>query len=58
MKIVPALAIVAILWILGQSAVSGSSTGSDTRAGLRLAAIVLALASVLYLVGDQIRRKS
>src|SRR5262249_9913642 len=58
MKIVPALAIGAILWILGQSAGSRSSTGSDTRGGLRLAASVLAIASILYLIGVGFRRKS
>jgi basic amino acid/polyamine antiporter, APA family len=58
MKIVPVLAIFAILWILGQSAVSGSSTGSDTRAGLRLAAVVLAMASLLYLIRVELRRKT
>jgi amino acid transporter len=58
MKIVPVLAILAILWILGQSAVSGSSTGSDTRAGLRLAAVVLAMASLLYLIRVELRRKT
>ena len=57
MKIVPALAIVAILWILGQSSVSESSVGSDTRAGLRLAALVLAIASVLYFIGKQLDGK-
>jgi amino acid transporter len=49
MKIVPALAIAAIIWILTQSAISESSTGSDTRAGLRLAALVLAGASIFYI---------
>jgi amino acid transporter len=50
MKVVPALAITAIIWILGQAAINESSIGSDTRAGLRLAGIVLAIASVLYFV--------
>lgn len=58
MKIVPALAIVAILWILGQSAISGSSVGNDTRAGLGLAAVVLAIASIVYLVRVLLRQKS
>jgi amino acid transporter len=58
MKIVPALAIVAILWILGQSAVSESSVGSDTRTGLWLAAVVLAIASILYLCRVLFRQKS
>ena len=39
MKIVPMLAIAAILWILGQASFSESSVGADTRAGLRLATI-------------------
>src|SRR5581483_10936582 len=50
MKIVPVLAIAAIIWMLGQAAVNESSVGNDTRAGLRLAAIVLAIASVSYFV--------
>lgn len=58
MKIVPALAIVAILWILGQSAISESSVGSDTRTGLWLAAVVLAIASILYLGRVLLRQKS
>jgi APA family basic amino acid/polyamine antiporter len=48
MKIVPALAMAVILWILGQAALSGSSVGNDTRAGLRLAGGVLAAGSILY----------
>ncbi|MDB6147042.1 MAG: hypothetical protein JWO45_706 [Spartobacteria bacterium] len=48
MKIVPALAIVAIIWILAQSTVSESQVGIDTRAGLRIAGIVLVVASLLY----------
>jgi APA family basic amino acid/polyamine antiporter len=55
MKIVPVLAIAAILWILGQSSLSESSIGSDTRAGLRLAAVALALASVLYFARRKFR---
>ena len=58
MKIVPALAIAAIVWILGQSALSDSETGSSTRAGLRAAVVVLAMASVFYLVRIQLRRKA
>jgi amino acid transporter len=58
MKIVPALAIAAIVWILGQSALSDSETGSSTRAGLRAAVVVLAIASVFYLVRIQLRRKA
>jgi basic amino acid/polyamine antiporter, APA family len=50
MKLVPLLAIAAIIWILGQAALSESSVGNDTRAGLRLAAVVLVIASVLYFV--------
>jgi hypothetical protein len=48
MKIVPALAIVAIIWIL-------------THATLRefvVTGIVLALASIVYLMRGQVRRKS
>jgi len=50
MKIVPALAIAVIIWILGQASFSESSIGNDTRAGLRLAVVVLVIASVLYFV--------
>jgi APA family basic amino acid/polyamine antiporter len=56
MKIVPALAIAAIIWILGQAAINETSIGNDTRAGLRLAAVVLAIASVLYFVRTSIER--
>ena len=56
MKIVPALAIAAIIWILGQAALNETSIGNDTRAGLRLAAVVLAIASVLYFVRTSIER--
>jgi amino acid transporter len=48
MKIVPALAIVAILWILSHATVRE----------FLVTGIVLALASVLYLVRGQVRRKS
>src|SRR5256885_3350521 len=58
MKIVPALAIITILAILVGSSLSGSQVGSDTRAGLRNAAIVLALASVYYFIAGRFRRKS
>jgi hypothetical protein len=58
MKIVPALAIAAIVWILGQSALSDSATGGATRAGLRAAVVVLAMASVFYLIRIQFRRKA
>jgi APA family basic amino acid/polyamine antiporter len=57
MKIVPVLAIAVILWILGQSAASESSVGSDTRSGLLLAAEVLAAASIWYLISARLRRK-
>ena len=56
MKIVPMLAIAAILWILGQASFSESSVGADTRAGLRLAAIVLIIASVLYVLRKFVAR--
>jgi APA family basic amino acid/polyamine antiporter len=48
MTIVPPLAVVAIIWILAQSTVSESQVGIDTRAGLRIAGIVLVVASLLY----------
>jgi basic amino acid/polyamine antiporter, APA family len=54
MKIVPALAIVAIFWILIQSAVSESQVGSDTRTGLINASVVLAIASTLYFVRSKL----
>jgi amino acid transporter len=49
-KAVPVLAIGAIIWILTQASLSQSSVGSDTRAGLRIAAFVLAVASGVYIV--------
>jgi APA family basic amino acid/polyamine antiporter len=55
MKIVPALAIIAIIWILGQASVNESTVGNDTRSGLRLAGIVLTIASVLYFVRRSFR---
>ena len=58
MKIVPALAIIAIIWILGQASVGESSVGTDTRAGLRLAGIVLVVASVLYWLRRSAFRRS
>ena len=58
MKIVPGLAIITILAILVGSSLSESQVGSDTRAGLRNAAIVLAIASVYYLIAGRLRRKS
>jgi amino acid transporter len=48
MKIVPALAIIAIIWILSQSSVREFA----------VTGIVLALASVIYLIRVQFRRKS
>jgi len=56
MQIVPALAIAAILWILGQASLSESSVGDDTRSGLRLAAVVLVIGSILYFVRKSIAR--
>jgi basic amino acid/polyamine antiporter, APA family len=50
MMVVPVLAIAADLWILLQSALNKSDVGSETRAGLRLAAIVLIAVSVLYFI--------
>lgn len=58
MQIVPCLAIVAIIWILAQSGLSDSQVGSDTRTGLRNAAIVVAVASIYYFVTARLRRKS
>ena len=58
MKILPALAIIAIVWILGQSSLSDSSIGNDTRTGLFRAAWVLLAASVWYLFYVRLRRKS
>ena len=56
MKVVPLFAIAAIIWILGQASLSESSVGSDTRAGLRLAAVVLAIGSVLYFLRRSVGR--
>ena len=56
MKIVPGLAIIAIVWILVQAALSDTDVGSDTRSGLRIAAIVLAIASILYFLGKSLKR--
>ena len=56
MKIIPVLAIIAIIWILGQASVSESSIGSDTRGGLRLAGIVLVVASLLYWLRTSLRK--
>jgi len=58
MKVVPGLAIAAIIWILGQASLGESSVTGDTRAGLLLAAKVLVGASVWYLVSVLVRRKS
>src|SRR5690349_16340288 len=56
MRIVPALAIAAIIWILGQSAMSESSTGEETRVGLRLAGWVLLGSTAFYIIWRSIRR--
>jgi hypothetical protein len=48
MKIVPALAIVAIIWILAHA----------TTREFVVTGIVLAVASILYLIRVQLRRKS
>jgi hypothetical protein len=56
MKIVPVIAMAAILWILGQASLSESSVGYDTRAGLRLAAVVLVIGSILYFARRLITR--
>jgi amino acid transporter len=58
MKIVPALAIITIIWILGQAAFGESSITNDTRAGLLIAVKVLVVASVWYLISAKLRRKS
>jgi APA family basic amino acid/polyamine antiporter len=57
MQIVPALAIITIILILTLASLSESDVGSDTRAGLRIAAIVLAAASVVYFVLKSIKRR-
>jgi APA family basic amino acid/polyamine antiporter len=56
MKMMPVLAIIAIIWILTQASLSETSVGSDTRAGLRIAVIVLVVASALYFLGKSLRR--
>ncbi|PYL55054.1 MAG: hypothetical protein DMF29_04415 [Verrucomicrobia bacterium] len=48
MKIVPALAIIAIIWILAHA----------TMREFAVTGIVLTIASVLYLIRVQLRRKS
>jgi APA family basic amino acid/polyamine antiporter len=58
MKIVPVLSITAIIWILAQASASQTSIGNDTRAGLRLAAEVLVIASIFYFVHARFSRKS
>jgi APA family basic amino acid/polyamine antiporter len=58
MHIIPVLAIVVIAWILGQSALSETSVGSDTRLGLLRAGEVLAAATIWYLISAHFRRKS
>jgi amino acid transporter len=55
-KVVPVLAIGAIIWILTEASLSQSSVGNDTRAGLRIAAIVLVIASVVYIVVRWLKR--
>ena len=57
-KVVPFLAIAAILWILVQASLSQSSVGNDTRAGLRIAAIVVVIASVVYVAVRWSKRNS
>jgi amino acid transporter len=57
-KVVPFLAIGAILWILIQASLSQSSVGNDTRAGLRIAGIVIVVASVVYLAVRWLKRPS
>ena len=57
MKLVPVLAVGAIIWILTEAALSESSVGSDTRAGLRIAAVVLIISTVVYFAGKPLRRK-
>lgn len=54
MQIVPALAILSIIAILAQSSLSESQVGHDARAGLWIAAIVLAIASIFYLLSTKI----
>jgi amino acid transporter len=58
MNVVPAFAIIAILWILIQAALSESSVGDDTRAGLRIAGIVLVIASALYFLGSFLKKRN
>jgi amino acid transporter len=48
MRIVPAFAIIAIIWILGASAMSESSTGDETRKGMTRSGIVLVASSIWY----------
>lgn len=57
MKFIPALAIVAIAWILGESAMSQSSTGDETRAGLQLAGWVLLGSTVFYALWRAVTRR-
>jgi len=58
MKIIPVLAIIAIIWILGQSALNQTSVGNDTRTGLLLAGGVLVGASLWYVISVRLWRKS
>jgi hypothetical protein len=46
------------VWILAQSALSATDVGSDTRAGLRIAGIVIAVASLLYFAGAKFWRRA
>jgi amino acid transporter len=55
MQVIPILAMAVNVWILAQSALSQTDVGSDTRAGLRIAAIVVAIASVLYFARAKFR---
>jgi amino acid transporter len=56
MQLIPILAIAVNVWILAQSALSETDVGSDTRAGLRIAGIVIAIASILYFARAKFRR--
>jgi basic amino acid/polyamine antiporter, APA family len=58
MQIIPILAIAVNVWILAQSAFSATDVGSDTRAGLGIAAIVVAVASVGYFAGAKLWRRA
>ena len=58
MKFIPILAVAAIIWILTQASLSESSVGNDTRAGLRIAVIVLVVSSILYFAGKSLKRRA